>query len=87
MGPIGPPSGADRPSPRGTRIWETHIVLRAVEPSDLRRVSYLAEVSDSFAGLRAVKMGEMRSPITGTDGNVEFLAWFRVEADDRGVQG
>ncbi len=36
----------------------------------------LGEVSGSFAELGTVKMGVMRSPITGTDGNVEFLAWF-----------
>ena len=37
----------------------------------------VADVEGSFRDLGATKMGLMRSPITGADGNVEFLAWFR----------
>jgi 23S rRNA (cytidine1920-2'-O)/16S rRNA (cytidine1409-2'-O)-methyltransferase len=37
----------------------------------------LLEVESSFAGLNATMMDVMASPITGADGNVEFLMWFR----------
>lgn len=37
----------------------------------------LREVSESFELRKAVMMDVMVSPITGTDGNVEFLVWLR----------
>jgi 23S rRNA (cytidine1920-2'-O)/16S rRNA (cytidine1409-2'-O)-methyltransferase len=37
----------------------------------------LHEVESSFAALNASMMDVMASPITGADGNVEFLMWFR----------
>jgi len=48
-----------------------------------RRV--LAEVIAAFATRGATMMDLMASPITGTDGNVEFLAHFRREGADQGV--
>ena len=33
----------------------------------------LEEVAIAFVGLGAVRMGAMRSPLTGADGNVELL--------------
>jgi len=41
------------------------------DPSVHERV--VEEVASAFEGLGAVKMGVMRSPVTGADGNVEFL--------------
>jgi 23S rRNA (cytidine1920-2'-O)/16S rRNA (cytidine1409-2'-O)-methyltransferase len=38
----------------------------------------LTTVADAFAGRGAVMMGAMVSPITGTDGNVEFLLHLRA---------
>lgn len=46
----------------------------------------LVEVEDSFAAAGATKAGLIRSPITGGDGNVEFLLWLRV-ADRRNDDG
>lgn len=43
----------------------------------------LHEVNAAFAALGATMMGVMVSPITGSDGNVEFLAHLRV-ADPQG---
>jgi len=37
------------------------------------------EVAVAFVGLGAVKMGVMRSPVTGADGNVELLLHLRVD--------
>ncbi len=39
----------------------------------------LEEVVGTFAGLGAVKMGAMRSPVTGADGNVELLLHLSVD--------
>ena len=44
----------------------------------------LAEVTAAAIDQGAVTMGEMVSPITGADGNVEFLLWLR--APDRQVR-
>ncbi len=38
----------------------------------------LEEVANAFVGLGAVKMGVMRSPLTGADGNVELLLHLTV---------
>ena len=40
----------------------------------------LEEVTVAFAGLGAVKMGVMRSPVTGADGNVELLLHLCVDS-------
>ena len=47
------------------------------------RARTLAEVGAAATQQGAVTMGEMVSPITGADGNVEFLLWLR--APDRQV--
>ena len=47
------------------------------DPAVWRRV--LQEVADAFAGGGAGMMAVMPSPITGADGNVEFLARFDVQ--------
>jgi len=39
----------------------------------------VTEVTDAFDRLGAVKMGVMRSPVTGADGNVEFLLHLAVD--------
>ena len=39
----------------------------------------LDEVTGAFAALGAVKMGAMRSPVTGADGNVELLLHLSVD--------
>ena len=39
----------------------------------------LEEVLVAFVGLGAVKMGVMRSPVTGADGNVELLLHLSVD--------
>lgn len=43
-----------------------------------RRV--LVEVISAFQDAGAAMMGVMPSPLRGADGNVEFLAWFRLDA-------
>lgn len=43
-----------------------------------RRV--LAEVMSAFQVAEAAMMDVMPSPLRGADGNVEFLAWFRLDA-------
>jgi len=47
-----------------------------VDPAVHERV--LDEVAVAFVGLGAVKMGVMRSPVTGADGNVELLLHLHV---------
>ncbi len=47
-----------------------------VDPAVHERV--LEEVAVAFVGLGAVKMGVMRSPVTGADGNVELLLHLHV---------
>jgi 23S rRNA (cytidine1920-2'-O)/16S rRNA (cytidine1409-2'-O)-methyltransferase len=47
-----------------------------VDPEVHERV--LEEVAVAFVGLGAVKMGVMRSPVTGADGNVELLLHLHV---------
>ena len=47
-----------------------------VDPAVHERV--VEEVAVAFAALGAVKMGVMRSPVTGADGNVELLLHLRV---------
>ncbi len=42
----------------------------------------LVEVDEAFAAVGAHKHGLIRSPITGGDGNVEFLLWLRKGAGD-----
>ena len=37
----------------------------------------VAEVASAFASERSDMMGTMRSPLTGADGNVEFLMYLR----------
>jgi 23S rRNA (cytidine1920-2'-O)/16S rRNA (cytidine1409-2'-O)-methyltransferase len=39
------------------------------------------EVADAFRRLGAAKMGVMRSPVTGADGNVELLLHLSVACD------
>lgn len=38
----------------------------------------LSDVLSATSRLQATTMGVMKSPITGSDGNVEFLAWLRA---------
>lgn len=47
-----------------------------VDPAVWRRV--LAEVNGALLSHGAVIMGAMASPLTGADGNVEFLLWARA---------
>ena len=49
-----------------------------------RRV--LGEVRDAIGGLDAAMMGIMVSPITGANGNVEFLAHFHRGAPEATVR-
>lgn len=46
----------------------------------------LEQVLHAAAALGFALQGLTRSPITGADGNVEFLAWFRWEGQPVGVQ-
>lgn len=48
--------------------------------------SALERVGSSFSALGAVMMGCMTSPITGTDGNVEFLCHWRLDGQVRTPQ-
>ena len=50
------------------------------DPTVWRRV--LEEVRSALAGQGAAMMGAMVSPLTGADGNVEFLAHFVAHCDD-----
>ncbi|MFP5377742.1 MAG: TlyA family RNA methyltransferase [Acidimicrobiia bacterium] len=50
------------------------------DPAVWRRV--LEEVRSALAARRAAMMGAMVSPLTGADGNVEFLAHFVAHAPD-----
>jgi predicted rRNA methylase YqxC with S4 and FtsJ domains len=45
----------------------------------------LEEVGAAAAGLGIVPTGVLRSPITGTDGNVEFLVDLRAGTTDPGT--
>ena len=53
------------------------------DPTVWRRV--LEEVRSALAGQGAAMMGAMVSPLTGADGNVEFLAHFVAHCDDAGA--
>ncbi len=50
------------------------------DPEVWRRV--LGEVKAALVDHRAVIMGAMVSPLTGADGNVEFLLWARTAAPE-----
>jgi 23S rRNA (cytidine1920-2'-O)/16S rRNA (cytidine1409-2'-O)-methyltransferase len=45
----------------------------------------LADVESTFRALNATMMDVMPSPITGADGNVEFLMWLRAGSNPLGV--
>jgi 23S rRNA (cytidine1920-2'-O)/16S rRNA (cytidine1409-2'-O)-methyltransferase len=53
------------------------------DPAIWRRV--LSEVQDALTAAGAAMMGVMVSPLTGADGNVEFLAHLRAHAPGAGV--
>jgi 23S rRNA (cytidine1920-2'-O)/16S rRNA (cytidine1409-2'-O)-methyltransferase len=53
------------------------------DPAIWRRV--LSEVQDALTATGAAMMGVMVSPLTGADGNVEFLAHLRAHAPGAGV--
>ncbi len=52
---------------------------RGIITDPLLWASALERVGSSFSELGAVMMGCMTSPITGTDGNVEFLCHWRLD--------
>jgi 23S rRNA (cytidine1920-2'-O)/16S rRNA (cytidine1409-2'-O)-methyltransferase len=53
------------------------------DPDTWRRT--LLDVESAFRALNATMMDVMPSPITGADGNVEFLMWLRAAANILGV--
>jgi 23S rRNA (cytidine1920-2'-O)/16S rRNA (cytidine1409-2'-O)-methyltransferase len=53
------------------------------DPETWRRT--LTDVESAFRALNATMMDVMPSPITGADGNVEFLMWLRNAANVLGV--
>ncbi len=54
------------------------------DPEIWRRV--IVDVLASMEDLRAATMGAMTSPITGADGNVEFLAWLRPHSSTEEIE-